>query len=223
MNVEHLPWVVGHRLISSRFPPIEIYESVADPEDLEGVYALEAMTNPRILQEAGKLELVHPQDRVSGPGSSPIMAAFTHTGRPGRFSDHRHGAYYIGSSLKVAFAETQYHAARFLAATGEPDTDLIYRQYLSEVILPVQDMRSDDSLHTPDPVSYGHCQEIANKARKAGFNGFLYRSVRQPGGECMALFRPTAIKVPVIQAGHFQYHYSSISQSVVSTIRVSSV
>lgn len=71
-------WTPCYRIIPSRFPPISLFEAVADPADLEAVYAIEAMTNDRLRDEAGELSLVPPEDRVSGPGTSAIMAAFTH-------------------------------------------------------------------------------------------------------------------------------------------------
>ena len=81
--------------------PINLFEEVVDPDELEIVFALEAMTNDRLLQEAGDLLLVPKEDRISGPGSSPIMAAFTHIGIPSRFTDGSYGIYYGAKTLKT--------------------------------------------------------------------------------------------------------------------------
>jgi hypothetical protein len=52
------------------------------------------MTNPRLREEAGNLTLVPLEDRVSGPGTTPIMAAFTHLNPEGsRFSGGSFGVY----------------------------------------------------------------------------------------------------------------------------------
>jgi hypothetical protein len=67
-------WQPCYRIVASRFPPIPLFEDVADSADLEAVYAIEAMTNDRLRDEAGDLTLVPSEDRVSGPGSSVIMA-----------------------------------------------------------------------------------------------------------------------------------------------------
>ena len=89
-----------YRIIPSRFPPISLFEAVADPADLEAVYAIEAMTNDRLRDEAGELSLVPPEDRVSGPGTSAIMAAFTHLNPVGdRFTDGSYGVFYAGRTL----------------------------------------------------------------------------------------------------------------------------
>ena len=70
-------WAPCYRIIPSRFPPVGLFDKVADPADLEAVFLVEAMTNDRLRDEAGDLSLVPPEDRVAGPGTTPIMAAFT--------------------------------------------------------------------------------------------------------------------------------------------------
>src|SRR5690606_39962100 len=87
----------AYRLVSSVFPPLSVFEDVLDPADLELAFAIEALTNDRLLDEAGVLQRVRPEDRVSGPGSSPVMAAFTHIGAANRFSDGSYGIYYCAS------------------------------------------------------------------------------------------------------------------------------
>ena len=70
-----IEWHPCFRIVPSRFPPIGLFEAVADPRDLEAVYQIEAMTNDRLREEVGDILLVAPDDRVSGPGTTPIMAA----------------------------------------------------------------------------------------------------------------------------------------------------
>ena len=74
-------WPRAYRIVNSSFPPIALFEDVLDPEDLEVAYALEALTNDRLIEQAGVLARVRPEDRLSGPGSTPVMAAFTHIGK----------------------------------------------------------------------------------------------------------------------------------------------
>ena len=69
-------WDAAFRMINSAFPPITLFEDVLNPADLEMAYALEAMTNDRLLDQCGVLRRVPVEDRVSGPGSTPVMAAF---------------------------------------------------------------------------------------------------------------------------------------------------
>lgn len=216
-------WTKGHRLIPSQFPPVELYERILDPQDLDAAYQLEALTNPRLLEQAGKLSLIAPEDRVSGEGSGTIMAAFTHVGAPSRFTDGSFGVYYAGNSLEVAIAETAFHKERFLLSTDEPDTRLTMREYISETVLPLDDFRHRNDLHSPDISTYTHTQELAVQRKKAGSNGIRYKSVRFPGGECIACFKPKAIKVPVIQGTHIEYFYNATRKQITHSAKLSEI
>lgn len=216
-------WTKGHRLIPSQFPPVDLYERILEPQDLEAAYQLEALTNPRLLEQAGKLSLLAPGDRVSGEGSSVIMAAFTHIGAASRFTDGTFGVYYAGSSLAVAIAETVFHKERFLLATNEPDTRLTMREYISQTVLPLDDIRQRGDLHSPDISTYGHTQEFAVAQREKGSNGLRYSSVRYPGGECIACFKAKAIKVPVIQGAHIEYFYNATQKQITHCATLSDI
>jgi hypothetical protein len=117
--VTRIEWQPGWRIIPSRFPTIALFERVTAPDDLEAVFEVEALTNPRLRDEAGDIRLVSPDDRVSGPGASVIMAAFTHLNPQGsRFSDGSYGVFYAADDLDTAIAETAYHRERFMRATA---------------------------------------------------------------------------------------------------------
>src|SRR5438105_13650429 len=68
-------WRPSHRVVPSRFPPIGLFDRVAAPEDLEAVFALEAMTNDRLREEAGEVSPVAEDDSVAGPRRTTVMAA----------------------------------------------------------------------------------------------------------------------------------------------------
>lgn len=78
LPIARTEWRPCYRIVPSRFPPVGLFDAVADPDDLEAVFQIEAMTNDRLRDEVGEISLVLPEDRVSGPGTTPIMAAFTH-------------------------------------------------------------------------------------------------------------------------------------------------
>ncbi len=53
------------------------------------------LVNPRLRNEAGAIHLVPPEERVTGPGATWVMAPFTHFNPNGsRFSDGTYGVYY---------------------------------------------------------------------------------------------------------------------------------
>lgn len=189
----HIRWRPCYRIIASRFPPISLFEEVADPADLEAVYAIEAMTNDRLREEVGNLALVAPEDRVSGPGTSTIMAAFTHLNPDGsRFSDGSFGVFYAAKEIETAVAETSYHRARLMAYTHEPAQELDMRVYAVDLDARLHDIRDQreehPALYAED--SYAASQALAKDLRAQDSDGIAYQSVRHPGGECAAVFRP---------------------------------
>lgn len=205
MNLARIPvveldWSSTYRLVPSRFPPISLFERVADPNDLDVVYAIEALTNPRLRQEAGEISLVPPQERVSGPGSSPIMAAFTHLNPKGsRFTDGSFGVYYAAKTLETAVREVSYHQGRFLSATNEPPIDIDMRCYKAPVKKPLHDIRGlrakMRNVYAPD--DYAASQALGAQLREAGSWGVAYDSVRDEGGECVGIFRPRGLGAAV--------------------------
>lgn len=218
-NKVMLEWNSLHRLVPSHFPPINLFESVADPGKLEIAYAIESLTNDRLLDEVGDLVRVPKEDRISGAGSTPVMAAFTHVGTPSRFTNGDYGIYYGAKDLNTAIAETVYHREWFLSATHEADTELTMRQYVNHVALELHDIREREYEHCHDPDSYEVSQDFARELRKRGSNGVVYRSVRVPGGECVAAFRLGSVTIP-IQGVHLRYVWSGHQQKVVSVLRV---
>lgn len=204
-SYDGMAWPAAFRIVSSAFPPISLFEDVLDPADLEIAYAIESLSNDRLLDEAGVLDRVAPEDRISGPGSSPVMAAFTHIGAPSRFTDGSYGVYYCASSLEAAVAETCHHRTLFLAATQEPSLELTMRVYRNRVVQRLHDIRVGyEALHQADAASYPVAQRFARPLRNAGSWGLLYRSVRLPGSECAAIFRPRGVSIPV-QGPHLRY------------------
>ena len=46
-------WRTSVRLIPSRYPTVGLFDAIADAADLDAVFAIEALTNPRIRDELG--------------------------------------------------------------------------------------------------------------------------------------------------------------------------
>lgn len=205
LRAVHTVWRPSHRLVPSRFPPVGLFDRVADPADLDAVFALEAMTNDRLRDEVGDLSLVPREDRISGPGSTAIMAAFTHLNPEGsRFSDGSYGVYYCAQTLETALAEVRHHREVFLRRTHEGPIRLQLRLYLADLDARLVDVRRRPECHRPD--DYEVPQTLGRDVRSAGRDGVLYRSVRDPGGLCAAVFRPTVIH-RCRQSRHYAFHY----------------
>ncbi|NHB78543.1 RES family NAD+ phosphorylase [Rhodobacter calidifons] len=193
LPLAHIDWKPCWRIIPSRFPPIQLFERVTEPDDLEASFELESLTNPRLRDEVGEISLVPPEDRISGPGTSIIMAAFTHLNPDGsRFTDGTFGVFYAANDLKTAIAETRYHRERFMLATAQAHMELDMRVYVIDLAGDLHDLRGQKAAY---PLvyhndNYAAAQHLAKSLRKDGSNGVAYDSVRRDGGECVAVFRP---------------------------------
>lgn len=199
-----------HRIVPSIFPPASIFDRIADPADLEAVYMVESMTNDRLRQEAGDISLVPIEDRVTGPGATPIMAAFTHLNPDGaRFNDATFGAYYAGLELATAVAETKYHREQFLAATNEDPIDVDMRVYVAHLDGDLHDVRTGAPEAIHDPGNYAASQVLARRLRGARSNGLIYNSVRHEGGTCVAVFRPRLLS-GCLQERHLAYRWDGV-------------
>lgn len=211
-------WPWAYRIIPSRFPPVNVFERYFDSaEDMEIAFALEAHTNPRLLDEAGDFPRVPPAERIWGVGASWVLAAFTHIGRPSRFSDGSYGIYYAAESIDTAIAETRFHRERFLRAAASPSVSLHLRVLRNRVVQPCHDLRPPAfaSLLQPDLASWPAAQSFAAGYRAAGSWGFLYPSVRRPLGECAALFRPRALTLPSPEA-HLEFFWDGSVQAITA-------
>lgn len=181
-----------YRIVSSRLPPVSLFDRITQPDDLEAVFAIEALTNDRLRQEVGDISLVPIEDRVAGPGSTPIMAAFTHLNPDGgRFTDSTYGAFYGGLTLDTAIAETKYHREEFLAATeGGRPIEIDMRVYLARLDGELHDVREGAPAAIYDRSSYSVSQVFGRRLRSEDSNGIIFNSVRDEGGTCVAVFRP---------------------------------
>jgi RES domain-containing protein len=210
-------WRPCYRVVPSRFPPISLFERVADPADLEAVFAVEALTDDRAREAVGDLARVPADERVTGAGAGYVMAPFTHVPPlGGRFTDPTFGAYYTARSLETAVAETIYHRARFLAATHEPPTELDMRVLVATLEAPLHDVRglTDTRPELYDPEDYAAGQSLGRRLREAGSWGIAFNSVRHPGGECAAVYRPRALSA-CRQEKHLAYVWDGTRISMV--------
>lgn len=195
-DISRVIWQPSYRIIPSRFPPINLFERVAAPEDWEAIIEIESLTNPRLRDEAGDVSLVPVDERISGPGTSIIMAAFTHLNPAGsRFTDGTYGVFYTTPDLETAIAETKHHRERFMRETNEQPIHLDMRVYLVDLDAELHDIRGMQGAEALvyHPEKYAAAQNLGRTLREKGSNGVVYSSVRRAGGECAAVFRPRVL------------------------------
>lgn len=212
LPVVELDWEHQYRIIPSRFPPINFFEKLVEPDLMDELYYIESLTNDRLRDEAGDISLVPAEDRISGQGSSPIMAAFTHvsTDNPSRFSDGSYGVYYASKTLETAIEETKYHREEFLSYTNEDSGEIDMRVYIGEVAKPMHDVRGDGYEHLHDADDWAQSQEFGRSMRESHSWGIAYNSVRDKAGQCVAVLRPPGITIPR-QGSHLSYVWDGVS------------
>lgn len=210
-------WNKTYRLVPSRYPPIDLFERIADPADWELIAHLEGLTNDRLRDEIGDISIVPISERLAGPGASPIMAAFTHIGFPSRFTDGTFGVYFASNSLQGALWEVLHHRARFMLRTAEPKTQFDLRTYLGRLAAELHDIRGGfPEAHAPD--SYVHSQTLGKKLRGMHSNGITFDSVRCASAENIAVFRPSILAAPrgrphVTQGPHVRVEWNGARMS----------
>jgi len=212
-----------YRLIPSKYPPIGLYDDVASADELEAIYFLEGLTNPRLLEQAGDLTQVPKEDWLVGVAhGSYVMAAFTHLNAEGaRFTTGDFGGYYCAPLLDTAIKETIYHQERLMSYTNEPAQRLQMRSLFARFSAELVNICGDAHLPTNlyHPTDYSHSQAFASQQREEGADGILYRSVRHAGQDCYVIFRPRLFS-EVCQAKHFEYCWNGTSITNVIELRL---
>jgi hypothetical protein len=195
----------GHRLINSKFPPINLFDDVASAGEFEALYALQSLTNPRLQTQAGNLALLSREEIPFGiTGCSYAVAPFTHVNPEGsRFSDGSFGILYLADHLDTAIAEVRYHQQAYWQRVK----GLRYDRYVFlGLVAEFNEAGCRDALTLPaehllyHPKEYGASRTLGTALRAAGEPGLRYRSVRRPGAICWALLTPR--------------HVASITQSI---------
>lgn len=213
----------GYRAVNSAFPPVALFDDVADEHEFEQLYSLQARTNPRLQNEIGRLELIPRQQIPFGiPGCSYATAPFTHVNPAGsRFSDGSYGVLYIADSISTALAEVTYHQNLYWSKVEGLRYDRMILRGLrctfeEEGIIDTEQLPDKKQLLDPD--SYQAARQTGKSIRTAGHPGIRYSSVRKPGGTCWGLFTPKAVRA-IIQASHYEMIWDG--QQVATTHKIS--
>jgi hypothetical protein len=191
--VRRIRWPEACRIVPTRHPSENLFDRVADAEDFDALYALEAMTNERARDELGEIERVPREQRRFGAGSGPIMAAFTHVNTEGsRFSAGEWGMFYAAKERDTAVAETRHHHARFLSATRQGPLHLPMRLLSVAIDAKLHDLRAPGVVPAAvfDPDDYTASRALGARLRTGASEGVVYPSVRAPRGQCAGLFTP---------------------------------
>jgi hypothetical protein len=145
---------------------------------------------------------VRPDDVVEKSSSSFIVAPFTHPNPEGsRFSDGTYGVLYGGLDFDTTNAEVKAARESFLRHTSQKPQRLDMRAIVMDLDGALHDLRGRAGARLKD---FGECQKIARELRADGSYGLVFDSVAKPGGECVCVFRPSALS-NCRQERHFAY------------------
>jgi hypothetical protein len=192
------------RLIPSRFPPINLFETVSSADDLEAVMELEGWTNDRLVAE--RVARLPRDEWVYGtPNASIVMASFLHAAPSGlRFSGRELGAWYAAMAVNTAIFEVAHHLRREAYRSGASEMRGQYRTYSATLDGFYEDIRGQQSARPDlyDPADYTAGQVFGEAVRRSG-DGIVYDSVRYMGGVNVVAYRPRKIR-DIIQCEHYE-------------------
>jgi RES domain-containing protein len=209
------------RLIPSRYPPIQAFDDVASPDDLEAVMALEGWTNDRLV--AQRLARLPRDEWVHGrPNASIVMAAFLHVAlQGGRFNGPELGAWYAAQDFKTAVAEVAHHLRRELWNTNKQVETRQFRAYGARLDGDFEDLRGEQ-VRQPEifnPSSHVHSQAYGEKCRAAHGSGIIYDNLRLAGGTNIVAYRPSKI-LEVRQLDHWRITASLDAAPIAQRLKI---
>ncbi|MGP9635000.1 RES family NAD+ phosphorylase [Halomonas sp. AOP43-A1-21] len=200
--------VIGYRLINSKFPPIDLFDDVADEDEFAALHALQALTNPRLQNQVGNLALLPVKEIPFGiRGCSYAVAPFTHVNPSGsRFSDGGFGVLYVADNLATAIAEVKYHQQIYWAkVAGLHFERFVFRGL--KCAFNERGCRDATVLKRSNPIyapsDYRTSRVLGWSVREAQAGGLRYHSVREPEATCWALMTPRQVS-DVVQTTHLE-------------------
>ncbi len=221
MGIKEVKASQGYRLVNTKYPPISLFDDVADAEDFDKLYAIQAMTNPRLRDEVGDVTLIAPDEipYQCQRGRSFAIAPFTHINPSGgRFSDGLFGALYIASTEQTAALEVRHHQQQY----WQNVEGLSYDRFLFRGLIVTHQAAPIYHIDTAqetvlNPSSYIDSQQLARELKQQDFQAVHYPSVRDENGECWALFTPKPVS-DVVQSYLLEMIWDGDSISEVNKV-----
>ncbi|GFZ74818.1 hypothetical protein BVY11_20115 [Pseudomonas amygdali pv. morsprunorum] len=210
--------IKSYRLVNSKFPPIALFDDVASADEFDILYQVQALTNPRLQNEVGDLNLIPRSEIPFGiTGCSYATAPFTHVNPDGsRFSDGSFGMLYLAASMDTAIAEVRHHQEMYWSKVqGLNYERFVFRGLTCEFdevgVLDATVLSLTDAIYAPN--DYSASRALGREVRKAKASGLRYRSVRSPGDTCWALTTPRHVD-SIIQSNHYEMVWNKKITSV---------
>lgn len=198
-RVKHLEgnW---HRLIPSRFPPVDVFERLGSPELAARAKDLEMKSNPR-LREKTILQATHPD---IGEGSPQLQnwnhAPFAYANPEG--STFLHAGYRVlelVEGVRPALAFALWRREQFLERTQEPSLGLDMRLLITPVKGDFVDLSAE-----PFETDEAKRRAIGAELYDEGAQGVLFRRPEYRAVPALAVF-DQAVLGRSVQSAHYRF------------------
>lgn len=188
-----------HNLIPSRFPPVPVFERIADGRD-ELFARIESITNPR-LREKERLTRGMRDDGRSDPRFvNWNHAPFAYLNPEGsRFFGCDHKVLELAADLQTALAVSVARRALFLSRTSEPATAVEMRQLKRPI-----EGRFLDARGSRYPSTREERLALGRKVVDADLDGLLFNPPERPSASAIVV-RPSARLGNPVQCDHFKF------------------
>lgn len=197
-----------HRLIPSRFPPVEVYERLGRPEGDPELWAvakeLENKTNPRLQAKAWLLgksgEFSESSPRLQNWNQAP----FSYRNPEGStFLPAAYGVFEAVSGVRPALARAVRRREIFLSRTSEPSTGLDMRMLITRVKGELVDLTDE-----PWEGDEDRRREIGRRIYDEGAHGIVFRSPDEPRCLAVSVFE-NGLLGRTVQGAHYRFVWDS--------------
>jgi hypothetical protein len=191
------------RLIPSKYPTIDIYESFGSREMQAFAAELEAVTNPRL---AAKSRITGGD--ISADAASPRLQNWNHAPfsypmpEGSDFLPAPYSAMDLAFDTQAALARAVLRRELFMSRTGEPSCGIDMRMLVHQVKGEVIDLRS-----VPTDMSVAARRLIGRQLFEDGANGVVYRTEEVPGHDFLAVFSVEILVDKAVQGAHYRFRW----------------
>jgi hypothetical protein len=221
--------MTGYRLVNSKFPPIHLFDDVASHEEFEVLHQIQALTNPRLQTELGRLNLLPKEERPYGiPGFNYAIAPFCHINPDGsRFADENFGVLYVADTLETAVREVAHHQQKYWSKVKGLQYERLvlrglYCQFGADPLRDATGLPLSHAIYDFD--DYSAARELGRRLYQNKAVALQYWSVRNQEHEavCWALFTPRMVTA-IQQTTHYEMIWDGKSISQINRISASGI
>jgi hypothetical protein len=191
---------VFHRLIPSRFPPVDVYDRLGSPELSALAKTIEDQTNPRLRAKDELLAKPLEPGETSARLQNWNHAPFAYLNPEGTtFLDPGYGVLEVVRGVREALALAVRRRELFLARTDEPAMGLDMRLLVTPVKGEFVDLT--DAPFEPDRKRRW---DLGGRLYEDGAKGVLFRRPEQLRATALAIF-DSRVLGPAVQSAHYRF------------------